>query len=180
MPDKTKVSTGKPKVAGAVFSAAVGSTLPTDASTSLGSDFVDLGYLSEDGLTNKFSPTKENIKEWGGSIVATLQTEREDTFSFTLIESSNADVLKRVFGSANVTENSGAITVKATSADTESFAWVFDMILRNNRVKRIVVPSASITEVGDVSYVAADLISYNVTITAEVDATGATHYEYIA
>ncbi len=181
MPNKNYVSTGKPKVTGAVFSAPVGSTLPVDAASELDEAFVDLGYLNEEGLKNNNSPEKEDVKEWGGAIVQTVQTGRKDEFSFTFIESSNAEVLKRVYGSANVTKApSGAITVAAKSDDTESFAWVFDMILKNQKMKRVVVPSASVTDVGEISYVANDLISYKVTITAELDSSGATHYEYIS
>ena len=37
--NKANVTTGKPKVGGAVFRAPVGTTLPTDASTALNSAF---------------------------------------------------------------------------------------------------------------------------------------------
>ena len=50
--NKDNVSTGKPKVGGAVFTAATGSTLPTDATTALDEAFKSLGYCSEDGVTN--------------------------------------------------------------------------------------------------------------------------------
>ena len=49
MPTVANVSAGKPKVSGAVYRAALGSTLPTDATTSLDAAFKELGYVSEDG-----------------------------------------------------------------------------------------------------------------------------------
>ena len=49
------VSAGKPAVGGAVFVAPTGTTLPTDATTALGSAFKALGYCSDDGLTNSNS-----------------------------------------------------------------------------------------------------------------------------
>lgn len=181
MPNKSNISTGKPKVAGAVFSAPAGSNLPADAKAELDEAFVDLGYLNEEGLSNKNSPEKKVFKEWGGSVVTTLQTERNDIFSFTLIESSSADVLKRIYGSENVTiSEAEEISIVANNSETESFAWVFDMVLKSSKIKRIVVPSASVTELGDIKYVANDLISYKVEITAELDASGNTHYEYIS
>ena len=39
MPTVSNVSAGKPKVSGAVFRAPLGTTLPTDATTSLGNAF---------------------------------------------------------------------------------------------------------------------------------------------
>lgn len=180
MPDATKVSVGKPKVSGAVHWAPLGTTLPTSATAALNGAFVELGYVSEDGLTNNNSPESDTVKAWGGDTVLNLQTDRPDTFAFTLIESLNEDVLKTIYGASNVTaDGDGNLTIKATAEEMTSGAWVFDMIVKGGRAKRIVVPNGTISELGEIVYKDDEAIGYNVTITDVPDNTGVYHYEYI-
>lgn len=65
MADVNNVSYGKPLTDGAISTAPLGSTLPTDATTKLDTKFKSLGYVSEDGITNENSPESEKIKAWG-------------------------------------------------------------------------------------------------------------------
>lgn len=178
MATANKVAVGKPAVGGAVSRAAVGATLPTDTTTAL-TGFVNLGYISDAGLTNNNTPESDSIKAWGGDTVYSYQTSKDDTFTFTLIECLNEDVLKAVYGDANVTGTVAAgLTVKANSKEQESASWVVDVIIRG-AVKRIVIPSAKITNIGEITYSDDSAVGYEVTLTAEPDAAGNTHYEYI-
>lgn len=186
-PNATKVSTGKASVTGAVFRAPQGTTLPTNASSAIADPFVCLGYVSEDGLTNTNSPESDNIKAWGGDVVIAMQNGKPDTFKFKLIESMNQDVQKAVYGSANVTtitvgegdDSHTETKITANASDQEDASWIFEIILKGSKIKRIVVPNAKITEIGDIGYSDSDAIGYEVTITAVPDANGNTHYEYI-
>ena len=179
MPNTNNVTTGKATLTGPVHRAPVGTTLPTDATTALASAFINLGYVGEDGLVNSNTRTVEQVKAWGGDVIANLQTDQKDSFKFKFVESVNAEVLKSVYGESNVTVSSTQISVSVKNTEPTCYVWVFDMILQSGKLKRIVVPNASITSVGDISYVDNELISYEVELTALADANSITHYEYI-
>lgn len=175
------VSYGKPKVGGAVHRAPVGSTLPTDAKTAIDAAFKALGFISEDGVTNSNSPESESVKAWGGEVVLESQTGRPDRFKFKMIESANPEVLKAVYGDKNVTgELATGITVNVNANDPVPTAWVIDMILKGGVLKRLVIPSATVVELGDIVYKGNEAIGYEVTLAAMPDETGNSHYEYIA
>lgn len=176
----TNVTTGSPKTTGAVFYAPAGTTLPTSASATLNSAFKDLGYLSEDGVTESTSMASTNIKEWGGAVVLVTQDEKSKTVKFKLIEHKNGEVHKFVAGSANVTESAGAITITENAKDPGEQAIVIDQILRGNIPFRIVIPRGKITAIGDINYKSNDAIGYDVTVQACNDDSGNSMYKYIA
>lgn len=180
MSDANNVTVGKPKIGGAVFNAPVGTALPKSVTEQLDTTFKDLGYCSEDGVTNNNSPEGDSIKAWGGQNVFSYQSGKPDTFKFKLIESINVDVLKTIYGDDNVSGDlTTGITIKANDKELEEMSWVIDMILRDNVLKRIVVPNAKITEIAEIKYADEDAVGYEITLTATPDGQSNTHYEYI-
>lgn len=181
MPTTAKVSAGKPKVGGAVYRAPLGTALPTDATTALAVAFVDMGYISEDGVTNSNSPETEKIRAWGGQVVLIVSTEKPDTFKLTFLESLNENVLKTVYGDGNVTidAQAGTINVVASAEELEEHVYVIDVAMRGGAMKRIVIPSGALSELGDIVYKDDEPIGYEVTLDGMPDASGNNHYEYI-
>lgn len=180
MVNSNNVTTGKAAVGGAIFAAPVGTTLPTNPTDALDSAFVGLGYASDAGLTMSTAMGNENVKAWGGDTVMVLHTEKTETFKFKLIEILSEDVLKAIYGAGNVSKSENVTTVKSNAEDPAEMAWVFDMIMRDDKVKRVVIPHATLTALGDVVYTDNEVSGYDCTITALSDSTGVTHYEYIA
>lgn len=178
----SNVSAGKPKVGGSIFVAPLGTPIPTDATTALNTAFENVGYISEDGLTNSNSPETDAIKAWGGDTVYNALTDKEDEFQFTMIEITNPTALKVVYGSDNVdgTLEEG-ITIRANSQEQPEMAFVIETILRGTNLKRIVIPRAQVTEVGDIEYTDDDVVGYETTISAHPDEAIEydTHREYI-
>ena len=180
MTTASNVTAGKPKVGGAIFTAPVGTPLPTSATEALNEAFQSLGYVSEDGLTNGTSLEVNKIKAWGGDTVLVIQASKEDTFKYVLIEVKSKTVLGYVYGEDNVSGDiTTGIIVKANNNDVPERSIVIDMILRDNTAKRIVIPSCKISEVGDIVYSDGEAVGYDTTVNCTPDSEGNTHYEYI-
>ena len=178
---KNLTTTSAPKTGGPLFRGEVGSTLPTDAVSELGSAFTNLGRISDDGAKASDSISTEEIKDWEGIVVATPVKEKKDELEITLIESLNVEVLKTVYGSENVSGTlETGIKVESKPHNPKHYAYVLDTIEGENSdvLHRKVYPNAAITKVGDQTYVNNKLVSYPITITALGDENGNTRYDY--
>ena len=179
MATKTNVSVGKPLLAGSVYRAPVGTALPTTADGNLNGAFASVGYISEDGVTWSYSAETEQYKAWGGDIVLEEATEVTDTAQFTMIESMNAEAAKAYWGNSAVVTGTGTITINVGEPDTTAYSWVIDILLRGSGIRRIVLPSAVVSEHGDITYADDQLVGYDVTLRAQKDGSGKYHYEYV-
>lgn len=178
---KNLTTTSAPKTGGPLFRGEVGSTLPTDAVSELGSAFTNLGRISDDGAKVSDSISTDEIKDWEGIVVATPVKEKKDELEITLIESLNVEVLKTVYGSENVSGTlETGIKVESKPHNPKHYAYVLDTIEGEDAdiLHRKVYPNAAITKVGDQTYVNNKLVSYQVTITALGDENGNTRYDY--
>jgi hypothetical protein len=176
------VSVGKPnlRVSGGILRAPLGSERPTDPDGALDSAYESAGYVGEDGVSEASERSTEDIRAWGGIKVRTVQTEYGTTLTFTFIESRRALVLKSVFGESNVTiDPKGFIKVRRNETPLESAQWVVDMKDGDRGARRLDVGNGQITEVGDISYVDGEAISYEVTMSCDPDDNGDTLIEYV-
>ena len=182
MPEVKNVSTGKPKIEGAVYTAPLGTTLPTDALSALPAAWKELGYVSEDGFTNNNSRETEELKAWGGDVVDTPLTNYTDAIKLKFIEILNVEVLKAVYGKDNVSGDlDNGITIRANSREAVSMSWVIDMILRGGVMKRTVIPEAKLKEMSEIVYKDNEDVGYECTYQCFGYDTwdGDTHREYI-
>jgi hypothetical protein len=158
-------------VDGVVSSAPLGSTAPTSVSAALDAAFSDLGYVSEDGVTEANTVTTEKVRAWqGNAVVRTLITEGDTTYSFTLLQ-TNADTLAEYYGleAADIDGVSGSFVSSAT-VDRPRRSYVIDVIDGDELIRKY-IPDGQVTEVGDQVFQNGAPIGYEVTITAYDDAT---------
>lgn len=179
----SNVSTGKPKVGGAIFVAPKGTALPIDATSALGAPFVNLGYASEDGLVNATETDSEDINAWGGDTVLSVQTSYKETFTVNLIETKEA-VLAQYYGAENVeVDGSGNITVRHNGKQLPEQVAVVEVVLADGRIKRTVIPAAQVSDrSGEISYTDGDAIAYPIVWNAKPSQAldGDTARDYIA
>lgn len=169
----TNVTAGKPKPAGAIFSAPLGTTAPNSAVATLNTAFKDLGYVSQDGVTRGMSKSTSTVREWGGGAVLVTEDEKTATVKLKLIEYLNTDVQKFVHGSDNVTGTlAEGIHIGINDKDTEEHVIVIDQIMKGGIPQRMVINRGVITEIGDTVFKSNDTVAYDLTILAMIPAGG--------
>lgn len=169
-----------PPVGGAVWSAPLGTPLPTNATDPLDEAFKSLGFISEDGITNEEDTDTEEIKAYGGETVKRKQTSRSESYTFTPIE-TNAAVLAEQYGEDNVTvDGKGDIAVLHNAKEKPARSYVVETVLDAGKVSRDVVPAGRVTEVGEKKFADGEPLARELTVSCERDASGNTAYTYYA
>lgn len=172
MNDKSNITIGLPKPGGAIFFAPLGTTLPTSADETLHQDFVNLGYVTEDGLTGGTEEESDAVNAWGPERVMTPQTSYSRNFSFNLLETSRESALKFRYGDANVTVNiDGSIKVNDTGEQAPRGVFVVDTLQNNGsaapRIHRQIAGDAQLVDrSGDQVYNNSDPVNIPSVITA--------------
>jgi hypothetical protein len=164
--DSTKV---RAAVSGAVSVGPTTAAAPTGTGGTL-TGFVDLGYISDAGVTESRSRDTNDIRAWqGGALVRTLVTSGTLTYQFVMIE-TKLDTVKLFYGAtvtSTVTDGNFVIIPTATGGRQSFVVDVVD----GAELIRTYLPQAEVSEVGDRVYVNSEAIGYEVTITAYPDAT---------
>lgn len=172
MNDKDNITIGRPKAGGAIYVAPLGTQLPSDAGTSLSGSYVNLGYVTEDGVTQSTAEDTEMIKAWGPENVMVAQNDFGETVTYNLMETIRPSVLQFMRGAENVSIDADGAIASATTGDPLPRCVVVIDTIQNNgsanpRIHRIVYGDCQITDrSGDQTYNNSDPVTYPVTITA--------------
>lgn len=164
-------------VTGAVYFAPSATAVPTSVSEALNAAFTDVGYISEDGVTENVSTESTDIRAWqNGDIVRRVQTSHDYTISFSMLE-TKAKTLELYYGNFTAGPGGDSGVVEISGEQPYRGAFVVQVIDDTDLI-RIVIPDGQITERGEVVRVNGDATMYNVTITAYPDNTGTKAYIY--
>ncbi|MGH3878067.1 MAG: hypothetical protein ACRDSK_13640 [Actinophytocola sp.] len=156
-------------ITGSAYVAPVGSTAPTNSTTAVAAAYTDLGFVSEDGVTEAYEDETTDIKAWqNGAIVRSVISGSKATLKFKLIETRGEALELYHKGStvAVVGASSWKIDVKGAQADPR--ALVIDVIDGTKHI-RIYASNAEVSERGEIQYVGTDAVAYDLTLTVYPD-----------
>lgn len=122
-----------------------------------------LGYISEDGVTVSADIDTDDVSDWGGSVIASPMSSYGESVEVTFLESRDT-VLKAIYGEDNVTTSAGTTTVRHNTKFNGSHLFIFDAVVSDTKVKRIVIPNGIIVERDDMEMNNSDLMGYKPTI----------------
>lgn len=166
---------------GSALVAPVGTTAPTLATTAWGVGFVDLGYVSEDGITESHEDDTAEIPAWQrGDIVRRLITGSSAQYQLTLIETTKAALELYHKGSPVVgvhASGHGPASQSIVSPTVDRRAFGFD-IIDGAKIVRMVIPQGEVTERGEIVYKNDEAIGFELTVTAYPASNGVHTIKY--
>lgn len=155
-------------VTGAVYVAVSGSTQPTDATTALAAAYKDLGYVSEDGVTESRERSTEKLKAWQrGAVVREVVTESSISYTFRLLETKK-EVVELFYGA--IVDANGKVSIDPSATGGRQ-AFVIDVIDGDDFI-RVSIKDGEVTAVGEQVYKNGEAIGYEVTVIGYADTNG--------
>lgn len=125
---------------GNVYVAPVGTALPTNETTALNASFIDLGYISEDGINFTDGQTKEDVKVWQSFYpLRTLVTEKATAVEFVL-KQWNHTTVPLAFGGGSVTSTSGHTKYQPPVPGTLDYRAMIIHWIDGADIFRLVIP----------------------------------------
>jgi hypothetical protein len=155
---------------GSVYIAPKGTTAPVDLDSAWGTGWVDLGYLSDDGVEMSYSTDTEDINAWQSlSPVRKVLTGVDMTLGFTAIELKTSTVTL-YFPSATMTDVSPGVHKLSIPAAPEpderaiGLEWV-DGDIKN----RLVIARGEVSDRDSITLARSSAVQLPMTVSAYAD-----------
>jgi len=165
------VKLGTGYATGMFYHAPAGTSLPAYPAANLDSKWKLVGDVTADGITLATNKTVTNLRNWANVVKRVIMTEKSETIQSPIMDTTE-EVLKTVFGSANVTTSAATgshgklATVNLSPEDLpepEAFLWIMK---DGDAMIAIGCEKGQITAVENVSFAPNGAITWTPTITA--------------
>jgi hypothetical protein len=167
--DATEVRVG---ITGQLYKSPLGTARPANSTAALASDYVGLGYVSDDGVTENWDDSVDNIVAWqNATVVRAARTESSASLACTLIQSRGSVLEAFHIGSEVGEPTSGNFQIDVLPAQADPSTWLLDVVDGTKHL-RIYVGNGEITERGEIMYANGEPIGYPITITCYPDTSG--------
>lgn len=171
------VNIGKGIKGGYLFRLPVTAEVPTNYYDPLPDEAENLGFVTSDGVTITDESSSSTQNDLNGDVIINADSSETHTWAFTLAE-VKAATLKEQYGHGNVEDSDGMITVTGRSGGFEPGIYVFEMLLRNNRRGRLVLPNAEHQTTDALTLNTETIFARAVTVLGMPDEAGASYYYF--
>lgn len=163
------VNLGIGAATGMFYHAPKGTALPDFPTTPASTAWVEVGYISEDGITWHHGRSAEPLKDWSNSIRRQIQSDATGTVAAPII-STTEEVLKTLFGENNVTTTTATTAHGATigievkegvMSDEEAFLF---LMKDGDDSFMLGTTSGFVTTLDDIAFAPGSPITWNATI----------------
>lgn len=139
-------------VSGSLYLAPVGTAFPADVTAAPATAWVEMGFLSEEGVTLAPTIGASDIKAWQTLYpVRRIVTERGLDFKFKLMQ-RNIEAMRLTFGGGTITEVTPNVLFRYTppsAGATDDRAAIIE--IRDGTITdRYLIDRCTVTEVGDI------------------------------
>ena len=159
--DVSKVFAASPTdltTVGGLWVAPYGTELPDDVDAALDAAFVNLGYISADGVSITIDSSTSPIEVWGGDEIGTLRDKYAIEYSMQLFQVLSPEVNAVIFGSDNVSTSAATsahgarMRVLLNSKLPTRASLVLDTVYENKLIRQVAA-IAQLSDLGDIKLV---------------------------
>lgn len=158
-----------------VSAGVVGTTAPTDTSTSLNAAFKDLGLVTEDGLTIGREQETKDYWASGGILIRTTTSKEKRTFKFAALE-DNQYVFPLVNPGSTQATSTGTTTRSVKVPTPNPMAFVFTQSDGSYK-RRLHIARGEVTDVAEIKGADNEMTMFEITITVYASASGVLYTE---
>ena len=167
-----KTNMGIGRAVGMAYTAPENTALPATPGETLDPAWVEIGAVSEDGITWGTGKDAEPLKNWAKKVVRVIGSDESGNVQVPFIDTTE-DTLKTIFGADNVTISAATAThgkvVSVTVAPGVSAppaAFLF-LMKDGDDLLMLGTESGVVTDLDDIGFAPTDAITWNATIEAD-------------